>query len=185
MGEVKEHPPVLLFAAITFTTRVDLKEVYAQLENQFGAIERQSPVFDFDAFTDYYEPEMGSGLEKVLVTFTSLIAAETLPEIKLTTNQIERNISQSKKRIVNIDPGYLNNSKVVLATTKDYSHRIYLGKGIFGDLHLTFRNKSFQVQPWTYPDYRQAAVIEFFNEVRKLYRKKLEQYYSHTLEKSG
>lgn len=178
MGEIKSHPPVLLFTAITFNGKVDLKEVFAQLENQFGRIEKQSPVFDFDAFTDYYEPEMGAGLEKVIVTFEQLIDAEQLPDIKRITNQIELKISKSKNRSVNIDPGYLNLSKMVLATTKDYSHRLYLGKGIFGDLHLVFQNKSFQVQTWTYPDYRQPQIIEFFNEVRQQYREKLEQYFS-------
>lgn len=178
MGEIKVHPPVLLFAAVTFNAKVDLREVFAQLENRFGKIEKQSPVFDFDAFTDYYEPEMGAGLEKVIVTFEPLIDAEKLPEIKHTTNQIEQKISNGRNRIVNIDPGYLNLSKMVLATTKDYSHRLYLGKGIFGDLHLVFQNKSFQVQPWTYPDYRQPQIIEFFNDVRQFYREKLEQYFT-------
>ena len=184
MGEIKAHPPVLLFAAITFTARVDLKEVFAHLENQFGTVEKQSPLFDFDAFTDYYQAEMGAGLEKVLITFEPLIEPETLPAIKRTTNRIEQIISGGTKRIVNIDPGYLSISKVVLATTKDYAHRLYLGQGIFGDLHLIFQNKSFQIQPWTYPDYRQPMIIEFFNQARKLYRKKLEQLNAGLIEKT-
>ncbi|MHB2148348.1 DUF4416 family protein [Calditrichota bacterium LG25] len=180
MGIIKEHPPVQLFAAITFNERVDLKEVFAHLQNLSGAIEERSALFDFDAFTDYYESEMGSGLEKLFITFKELIHPETLPDIKRQTNQIELEISKSKQRCVNIDPGYLTVSKVVLATTKDYAHRLYLGKGIYGDLHLVYQKKSFRAQPWTYPDYRQPLAIEFFNRLRETYRDKLEQFLSST-----
>ncbi len=173
MGEVREYPPVLLFAAVTFQPTMDLKAILKRLENEFGAIESRSPLFDFDTFTHYYQPEMGSGLKKLIVTFKHLIKAEKLPEIKRTTNQIELEISGSTNRKVNIDPGYVTISKVVLATTKDYAHRLYLGQGIFGDLHLIFQNKSFRVQPWTYPDYSQSMIIDFFNQVRQSYRQKL------------
>ncbi len=104
-----------------------------------------------------------------------------MPEIKVKTNALEQEISGAGQRIVNIDPGYLNLSKVVLATTKDYSHRLYLGQGIFGDLHLVFINKTFQTQPWTYPDYKQPSVIEFFLKLRGAYRKKLGEYLEFNL----
>ena len=71
--------------------------------------------------------------------------------------------------MVNLDPGYISEVKLVLATTKNYAHRIYLRDGIYGDVHLSFTQNSFQVQPWTYPDYQQKAVIEFFNLVRQNY----------------
>ncbi len=175
MGEIKTQPPVLLFAAITFNARVELQQVINRLEDAFGPVEHRSPIFDFDSFTDYYEPEMGTGLQKCFVSFQNLIQPEKLPEIKRLTNQMELEISGGTKRNVNIDPGYLNVSKMVLATTKDYTHRLYLGQGIFGDVHFIFQKKSFQVQPWTYPDYQQPFVITFFNDLRERYREKLSE----------
>ncbi len=173
MGTPNEHLPVLLFAAVTVSPQMDAELIKRKLQEAFGKIEEQSRIFDFDSFTDYYRPEMGSGLQKFFLMFEKLIAPEQLPEIKLRTNDLERQLSGSDKRSVNIDPGYVSQSKMVLATTKDYSHRLYLSKGIFGDLHLVFTKGSFQIQPWTYPDYQQPWVIELFNRWRERYRSKL------------
>ncbi len=177
MGTIRRHPPVQLFAAVTFNPVIEPEDVLKELEAHFGPVEEKSRKFEFDAFTDYYAEEMGVHLQKQFITFRELIVPEKLPGIKHLTNQIELRISGSEKRKVNIDPGYVSLSKVVLATTKDYSHRMYLGEGIFGDLHLVFTNKSFQIQPWTYPDYKQPWVIAFFNRLRDTYRQKLGEYF--------
>jgi hypothetical protein len=181
MGTIKKHPPVQLFMAVTFNPVLPIEDILAKIEQTFGPIEDKTSVFDFDAFTDYYEKEMGKGLKKFFVTFYDLIEPEDFPEIKVRSNQLEKEISGQDKRKVNIDPGYLNLSKVVLATTKDYSHRLYLGQGIFGDLHLVFINKTFRQQPWTYPDYQQDWVIAFFNRLRTTYREKLGEYLSQAI----
>ena len=177
MGKIKKHPPVQLFMAVTFNpAQTDESVILKRIEGLFGKIEQKSALYDFDRFTDYYEKEMGRGLKKRFVTFYNLIEPEALPEIKVQTNALEKEISGAEQRSVNIEPGYITLSKIVLATTKDYSHRLYLGKGIFGDLHLVFINKTFRTQPWTYPDYQQSSVIEFFLNLRKIYRDKLGEY---------
>ncbi len=177
MGKIKKHPPVQLFMAVTFNPQaINESLILERIESRFGSSDLKSETYDFDRFTDYYEKEMGQGLKKFFVAFYDLRAPEALPQIKVQTNNLEMEISKGEHRIVNIDPGYLTLSKVVLATTKDYSHRLYLGKGIFGDLHLIFVNKTFNKQPWTYPDYQQPSTIDFFLKLREVYRKKLGEY---------
>lgn len=183
MGKIKKHPPVQLFMAVTFNAQaIDESVVLQEIEKQFGNAELKSERYDFDAFTNYYENEMGKGLVKRFISFYKLIDPEDLPDIKIKTNALEKKLSgNDERRVVNIDPGYLNLSKVVLATTKDYSHRLYLGKGIFGDLHLVFINKTFQTQPWTYPDYKQPLSIAFFLKLREAYRNKLGEFLEFNL----
>ncbi|MGD9486852.1 MAG: DUF4416 family protein [Calditrichaceae bacterium] len=173
MGKIKEQLPVKFFAAITCQHSVNIPEVIENIEVKFGKIDRKSPIFNFDDFTNYYSSEMGTDLKKLFVSFECLALPELLIERKIQSNKVEYEISDSSIRKVNIDPGYITEAKMILATTKDYSHRIYLGKGIFGDLHLKFEKKSFQPQLWTYPDYQQELSIRFFDEMRNIYRQQL------------
>ena len=172
MGTIKQHPPVKAFAGITFQTEKQLVSVLDKLSETFGTIDIKSGIFSFDRFTDYYQAEMGSGLQKILVSFETCIPVSYLPKMKIKTNHMEEGFMVDGKRSVNIDPGYLTLAKVVLATTKDYIHRLYLSDGIFGDLHLTFKNGTYRAQPWTYPDYSQELVETFFLKMRSLYHQK-------------
>lgn len=179
MGKVKEHPPVKYFAGITYNPDFKvLQDTLNLLEETFSMIEIKSDTYDFSYFTDYYESEMGSDLKKFFVVFSELQPPETLPKYKISTNHIETKFILENKRQINIDPGYVSEAKVVLATTKNYDHRIYLGEGIFADLHLRFSNKVFQSQPWTYPDYNQQQIIKFFMDLRERYFKQLGETYS-------
>lgn len=119
---------------------------------------------------------MGEILSKKMVSFSDLTWAERLPDIKIASNEIEVAFSEGNKRRVNVDPGYLNASKVVLATTKDYGHRVYLGRGIFGDVHLRYVSHRFKPCEWTYPDYQEGFVLKFFEEVRKKYMTQLADF---------
>ena len=170
MGQPTIPKDVKLFMAITFSDQSVYAELRPILENRFGQIDFQSNIFDFN-FTEYYKPEMGANLRKQFVSFQPLIKPERLHDIKLWTNDLEMRYSIAGKRRVNIDPGYLSAANIVLATTKNFSHRVYLGKGIYGDVQLRFRNHQFQPFDWTYADYRQPLAIDFFNELRKLYLK--------------
>lgn len=135
----------------------------------FGEIDFISSRFPFD-FTDYYTNEMGYPLFRHFITFEQLIPMTSLPDIKQTTNRIEEKFAAAAgNRRINIDPGYLCLEHVVLATTKAYSHRPYLREGIYADLTLLYRDKSFQPLEWTYPDYRQDEIISLFNQLRKRY----------------
>ena len=139
------------------------------LKKNFGEIDLVSEKLRFD-FTDYYAQEMGANLFRHFITFGPFISHGSLPDIKLTTNHLEEGFSSSSgNRRINIDPGYLSHAHVILATTKAYAHRPYLGKGIYADLTFIYRNKSFQPLDWTYPDYRQEETIELFNRIRKQY----------------
>ena len=116
---------------------------------------------------------MGDNLQKQFIAFTKLQDPDFLIQHKIQSNHLEDEFLINRQRQVNIDPGYLTEAKMILATTKDYSHRIYLGKGIFGDLHLYFENGSFKKQFWTYPDYQQPLAINYFNELRDRYREQI------------
>jgi hypothetical protein len=175
MGEIKIYPPVKLFVALTYSPQISLDTVLRRLEDAFSPIDSQSTDFAF-SFTQYYQPEMGSGLRKRFASFQHLVLAEMLPEIKLTTNQLEKQFTVSGKRQVNIDPGYVCAAKMVLATTKDYDHRLYLGRGIFGDVHYRFRKGHFHINEWTYPDYQQPEIIRYFEDLRQRYLEQLREW---------
>jgi hypothetical protein len=143
-----------------------LAEVVRQLPRIFGTVDFLSDRLRFD-FTAYYAAEMGEGLERQFVAFRRPIRPEQLVDIKLRTNRLEqRSFSARGKRQVNIDPGYLTLSKLVLATTKDHQHRVYLGRGIYAEVTLRFRAGTFAPWDWTYPDYRTPAYIAIFNQLR-------------------
>ncbi|MBI4641776.1 MAG: DUF4416 family protein [Candidatus Tectomicrobia bacterium] len=176
MGQVKTPPPVKLVIGFIFATEEILKEVCLILSQRFGEIDHESEILPF-TITDYYREEMGGNLKRKFVSYRTLIEVGSLSEIKLLTNSIEMQVAieeeGKKKRRVNIDPGYLEASKFVLATTKNYQHRLYIGQGIYGEVTLRFRNKTFESWEWTYPDYKTAESIHFFNDVRKIYMEQL------------
>ncbi|MEJ2051690.1 MAG: DUF4416 family protein [Calditrichota bacterium] len=178
MGKIKPYPPVKFFSAITTNAESNLNNIYGDLEKLFSPIDSKSIIFNFDRFTSYYQTEMGKGLRKQIVSFLTLMPAEKLPVIKTATNEIEKNYLSDGKRTVNIDPGYLTAARMVLATTKDYDHRIYLGMGIFGDVHYRFRKGRFQINEWTYPDYQQDEIRQYFEELRTVYLDQLKTWNS-------
>jgi hypothetical protein len=115
---------------------------------------------------------MGPNLLRKFVGFEKLIRPKELASAKLFTNDLEEKISErfgSERRVINLDPGYITLAKLVLASTKDYSHRIYLGDGIFAEVTLYYSNKRFHAWPWTYPDYKTSDYCRFFERMRKLY----------------
>jgi hypothetical protein len=120
---------------------------------------------------------MGGDLRKQFLAFHDLITPERLPEIKLHTNALEREMTQTGRypeaRPINIDPGYLQLGKFLLATTKDQGHRIYLRDGIYAEVTLRFTAGAFEPWPWTYADYRQPGVLAFLQEVRAYYHDRL------------
>ena len=142
--------------------------VIKALAEKFGPIDMASSWLPFD-FTTYYNNEMGSPLFRRLFGFKQLIQQHDLGRIKLTTNSIEHQYSSGDKRSVNIDPGYLLHERFVLATGKNYSHRIYIGKGIYADLTLIYSHGRFEPLPWTYPDYASNDIVDFLENVRKKY----------------
>jgi len=176
MGQIRNYPPVKYFAAVTYPSGNELVEVKRSLELLISPIDEISKVFPFSSFTDYYEAEMGGDLQKVFLSFQDLKPAEMLPDIKISTNQLELKFAKNSSRCVNIDPGYVCAGKMILATTKDYDHRVYLNRGIFGDVHYRYQQGNFQFNDWTYPDYKQPNVVDFFTETRKIYLQQLKDW---------
>jgi hypothetical protein len=147
-----------------------------RLEETYGPLAGLSAPLVFDQ-TQYYTPTMGPDLRKQFLAFADLREADDLAAIKLHTNALEDELAASgtyaESRPLNLDPGFLNLGKFVLATTKDQAHRIYLRLGIFAEVTLRFHARAFEPWPWTYADYRQPAVLEFLAQTRETYRRLL------------
>jgi hypothetical protein len=145
------------------------------LQRHFGAIVLRSQPLPFTQ-TTYYTGEMGPELTRRFIAFAPLIPMGELATIKHTTNTLETAWAMpSGQRRVNLDPGYLDLAKVVLATTKDHAHRVYIGAGLFAEVTLRYRQKIFQPWEWTYPDYRLPVTHHFFCQLRDLYKAQLRQ----------
>jgi hypothetical protein len=168
MGKITEPPPVKLIVSMFTGDETLLAVARGALVNRFGPIDYQSDLLPFD-YTDYYTREFGPGLLRQIVAFGNLIRAESLTEVKRTTNELELTWAMEGRRRVNLDPGYVSLGKLVLATTKDYSHRIYLGQGIYAEVTLRYEHGHFRAWEWTYPDYASARYLEIFGEIRRFY----------------
>ncbi|MFO7713905.1 DUF4416 family protein [Desulfosarcina sp.] len=144
------------------------------LEEQLGPVDMISPWFNFD-FTTYYEPEMGAPLIRRVMVFKSLVEQTRLAAVKQMTNALEQTYQRQGRRRVNIDPGYLLAERFVLATGKNFTHRIYIGRGIYADLTLIYQKGSFRALPWTYPDYADGCLIDFLTLVRRKYMQDLKR----------
>ena len=142
------------------------------LSHHFGPTDYQSPALPF-GHTTYYEEEFGCGLLRQFIAFRELIDPDRLAQIKLLTNGLEQQWSEAGSRRINLDPGYISASKLVLATTKNHGHRIYLGRGIYAEVTLTYRDKDFRPWPWTYPDYRTESYLAILRAIRDIYMAQL------------
>lgn len=163
---------VKFICGFIYTGEETYQQVRRILERKFGPIDYESQEIDF-TFTDYYQPEMGPGLKRRFISFKTLRLPEQFVAIKLFCIKLEKKFAFCAKRSINIDPGYINEAKLVLTTTKDFSHRIYLGKGIFAEVTLKFQEGSFQHSATTFPDYRTDLYKNIFNSIRKAYRQDL------------
>ncbi|MBI4830392.1 MAG: DUF4416 family protein [Candidatus Lindowbacteria bacterium] len=171
MGQIRTPDPVKLFVGMLAEDADLFGAAQKEMTARFGAVDVTSEVMPFN-FTDYYTKEMGPNLLRKFAAFERLIDPSELVSAKLLTNGLEKRISEqhgAERRLVNLDPGYISHAKLVLASTKDYSHRIYVGEGIFAEITLYYSNKRFNPWPWTYADYKTDAYCSFFEEVRRLY----------------
>jgi len=173
MGEAQEHTPAKLITGLISADTARFDSVKKILEKKFGEVDSETDALDFSC-TAYYEKELGKNLKRKFFSFKKLIPLCKSYEIKLCTNKIERKCSASdKKRTINIDPGYVTLAKLVLFSTKDHTRRIYIARGIYAKLELAFTGGTFQPLEWTYPDYRTAEYIAFFNSAREAYKREI------------
>ncbi len=169
MGKITKHNPrVKLIIGLVYKDEAVFIKARNELRKKFGRVDFEPAPIDFN-YTDYYEAEMGKGLKRRFISFSKLIPIEGLYRIKLYTNRLEARFLEGACRRINIDPGYMDLAKLVLVTTKDYAHRIFLRKGIFAEITLSYRENTFSRNDWTYPDYCTKEYIGIFNQIRKLY----------------
>ena len=178
MGTPREPEPVKLFVGLLACDEELFPSVEAELVRLFGPVDSMSRTVSWSV-TDYYEREMGSGLLRRFLSFAPLISPEGLSEIKLKTQRVEEKYrrveDEGKRRRVNVDPGYLDSGKVVLASTKSAQHRIYLCSGIYAEATLLYYKGSFHPFAYTYPDYLWPETAAFLNASRVRYLEQLKR----------
>lgn len=168
MGVPKQPKKALLFVATLFSDPAVYDETCAQLESLYGPIIMESPAMPWD-YSEYYGEEMGEKLLRRFIFFESLIDEGMLAGAKIATNEIEQRLAVDRKRRINLDPGYITQAKVVLASTKDYSHRIYIGQGIYAEVTLMYTKKQLQKGFFTYSDYLDERTLRIITLARKLF----------------
>lgn len=168
MSIPQEPKPAKLFVSVISSSAEGINKTLYELAAQYGILDFVSPLLPFD-YTDYYCAEMGKVLFRRFASFDRLIRQEDLASIKVQTNLIETEKALKGKRLVNIDPGYLLAERLVLASGKNFGHRIYLRSGIYADLTLVYRDKDYQPLAWTYPDYGEPNLRRWLRALRQKY----------------
>jgi len=164
----EEAKKVKLISSL-FSSQEDLiGKAIKEMEGPFGPVDWVSEKLAFNR-TRYYAKEMGWPLYRRFISFSRLIMPDSIVRIKLITNTIENGHLVGKRRKINIDPGYISLERLILATGKNYTHRIYLRNGIYADLTLIFHAGTFKPLAWTYPDYADERIIGYFNMIRNGY----------------
>lgn len=162
--------PSLLFVGTLYSNKEHFITARDKLTGLFGRVAMESPDMGFNS-SDYYSDELGWPITRTFIFFSDRIDPLGLPEIKLATNNIENQLSSDGKRNINIDPGYMTLSKIVLASTKNYSHRIHVGKGIFAEVTLVYVNGRYQPHIFTYQDYASDEYMRIFEDAREILKK--------------
>ncbi|MGE5342636.1 MAG: DUF4416 family protein [Candidatus Omnitrophota bacterium] len=178
MGIEKPFQKVKLFSGFIYRDEPVYHHIKTKLESIYSIAELESEPFHFE-FTDYYHQEMGAPLYRRFVAFQSLIDPEELPDIKLLTNEIERETAQNGKRTINLDPGFLSEANVIIATTKNYYHRVPLTRGIYAHMEYVIIGKSLKTLDWTYPDFKSPGYMDFFYRLNTVYKKNLKEMRQH------
>jgi len=168
MSRPQPPKPAKLVIGLFTRDKDTIGQLASELSGAFGSFDLASSWLPFD-YTTYYEQEMGGPLFRRMFAFQSLIEQSELATIKTETNRIEDQYALNEKRLVNIDPGYLALERFVLASGKNFTHRIYIGQGIYADLTLIYQRGTFEKLPWTYPDYADQPVLAFLEKVRNKY----------------
>lgn len=173
MGSPSHPDPVLLFIGTLYRNEASFSEAREKLKSSFGEIAFESPALPWD-YSEYYKEELGSPITRTFIFFRDVIDPEVLADIKLFTNDLELQLSTGGKRNINLDPGYLTHYQVVLASTKNYAHRIYLGKGIYAEVTLIHKDGRYSPHLFTYRDYASDEYIQLFEHARILLKDRMQ-----------
>ena len=178
MGEVRPPLPVKLVVGMLSQAPERFERAEQALAEAYGRIDYRSPTLPF-AFTDYYARELGPHLQRLFIAFRDLIDPSRLAAVKRHTSSLEQAWAEGGRRCINLDPGYLCAGKLVLATTKDHAHRLYLNEGIYAEVTLAYRDGAWRPWPWTYPDYRSEEYRAILTSIRGLYMAQLRDLSRH------
>ncbi len=169
MAEPKPALPVKLFIAVLYRRQEELQPLRKHLIDAFGDIDYTSPAFPFPC-GGYYAEEMGEPLWRIFYSFRELIDPSAIRVIKLRTNEIEKRMAVAGKRTVNLDPGYVDYGKVVLASMKGHNQKVYLGDGVWADINLLYEKGKFRTLDWTFPDFREGLYDRVLLHIRAKYK---------------
>jgi hypothetical protein len=175
MGTIRTPPPVKLFIGVLTSIPEILPEAEERLSPLFGAADLRSALFPFD-LTHYYDQAMGTPIYRCFFSFAELIEPSTIAAIKIKTNEIEEAFAESYRNVprpINLDPGYLELSKIVLASTKNFYHRILISRNIYAEVTLHFEKGEWRSFPWTFPDFKSDRYHPYFMSLRERYRNQL------------
>lgn len=171
MGELKPYHKSVRFIAVFSRYQSHLDWLWERVKQVWGEPLSLSPAFAF-AESEYYRPTMGDQLLKQFAVLDRRYDPATLASDKILTNNWEEEVklalTASEPRPLNIDPGYMTLTKLVLASTKNREHRIYLRDGVYAEVTLGFRDQRWQPMPWTYPDYQRGDFLDYFMEARRV-----------------
>lgn len=175
MGEIRPVQPVKLIVSLLTSLPCLEAQVEKELTDRYGRVDLKSEAFPFDS-TSYYDRQMGTPITRRFYGFADLISPASLSGIKCQTNELELLIAAEHKQVerpVNLDPGYLEESKLILASTKNFYHRIHIGEGIYAEVTMHWEAREWKTFPWTFPDFRTRRYDSFFTSLRQLYRQQL------------
>jgi hypothetical protein len=172
MAKPQPVDPVKLLVAVLWADASALDAAVERLRNQWGAIDFTGGDHPFDR-TDYYVAEMGTDLRRRLLAFAALIPPENIREAKLRCNQIEDELADPHGRRVNLDIGYLDRSKLVLASVKYAGQKIHLGDGVYADPIARYGHGRYEPFPWTFPDFRDGRYDAELQTIRRTYLEQL------------
>jgi hypothetical protein len=175
MAKIKQPQKILVVAGLIYIDDFQTSKVLDILSRELGDVSLQSEIIPF-THTAYYNKEMGDDLLRQWFAFGKLADPDVLIELKHRSNEIEQKfINEKGGRTVNIDPGLVTMSNFILASTKNYSHRIYIGKGIYAEVTLIYKNQKYLALEWTYPDYKEIKALDFFQKARGILKKRLDE----------
>ncbi|MBN1348532.1 DUF4416 family protein [candidate division KSB1 bacterium] len=166
--------PVKLIIGILYTDDALLANALDLLKPELGDIDYQSPVYEFN-ISEYYFAEMGHPIQRMFISFGRLVNPKELAPIKIQTNAIEDQLAVQSNRKVNLDPGYLDFDKFVLASAKYNGQKVYLDLGIWADLTLRYEKGNFYPFPWSFPDFKRGLYNAAFQRMRELYKADLKK----------
>ncbi len=169
--EIPERVPgVKLLAALLYRHPEKLETCLGLLEEVFAPLDHRSAGYPFSS-TDYYEAEMGEGLSRCIVAFEGLVAPPFLVEAKWRARRVEEQLAEDKRRTVNVDVGYLDLFKVVLASCKGRGNKLYLDRGVWADMTLTYSKGRFHPLPWSFPDFGAGTYHAELAKIREVLKR--------------